>query len=351
MVGKAILKGSIFITILILVITALTPLYIIKSEHRGKLIEGLYNHTGDAYDVLLMGGSHMNSGIDPNVLWYNYGITSFNYATGGQSIDVTYYLLKEALKNHRPTVVVVDAYYLSRSAEYGEKGYISNALDNMRFSMNKLEAIEKCTPLSDMLSYLLPFLKYHYRTYELTERDFHYDSAEEYYAKGFESGVDRYGKDDSTADQTSDTVSGKVDLPPKALEYLYKIINLCKENNIKLVLVNTPSDYNIEKGSNDWVQQPAEMFNKVAEIAKENNIAFINYNDRMDKIGFDFKNDMENAGHLNVWGAYKVTMDFGEFLAKNYSLTDHRSDMKYAQWDKDYLHSQVYNYVTKKKGS
>ncbi|MFC0906554.1 SGNH/GDSL hydrolase family protein [Clostridium sp. MT-14] len=348
MIKKIIVKISIFITILIFMIYSITPIFILKTDHRSKLIEGLYNHTGNAYDVVLMGGSHMNGGIDPNVLWHDYGITSFNYATGGQSMDMTYYMLKEVLKKHENPVVVLDAYYLAQSAEYGQRGYISNVLDNMKFSMNKLEAIWNCTPLEDRLEYLIPFLKYHYRWNQLTENDFNYDSSEVYYAKGFAAGTKKYGKDDSTANQTSRTVSGTVNLPTKSLAYLNKIIDLCKENNLKLILVNTPFDYNSDAASNEWVSQQAKMFNKVAEIAKKENIPFINYNDKMDEIDLDFKNDMNNSGHLNIWGAYKVTKDFGDYLKQNYNLKDHRNDNAYSQWNADYKRSQAATYITDK---
>ncbi|WP_446898132.1 hypothetical protein ACSVC9_14455 [Clostridium sp. LBM24168] len=348
MIKKAIIKFLILSTFLVFIIYLITPLFILKTNHRGKLIEGLYNHTGDAYDVVLMGGSHMNSGIDPNILWHYYGITSFNYATGGQSIDVTYYILKEVLKNHKNPIVVVDAYYLTRTAEYGDKGYISNAIDNMKFSLNKIDLIRNCTPLRDRVSYIFPILKYHYRWNELTHRDLNYNSAEEYYAKGFSAGTKIYGKDDSTYNQNSKTISETVNLPPKSELYLNKIIQLCKNNGLKLILVNTPCDYNADSGSNAWSKQKAKLFNKVMEIAKKNDIQFINYNDKMDEIGFDFKNEMYNSDHLNIKGSIKVSKDFGNFLKENYKLKDHRNDGRYYQWNIDYKYSQAAKYTSDK---
>lgn len=341
MLKKAIVKSTIFLAILLFIIHIATQVLILKTDHRGKLIEGLYNHSGNIYNVVLMGGSHMNGGIDPNVLWHHYGITSFNYATGGQPMDVTYYVLKEVLKNHKNPVIVVDAYYLAQEAEYGQKGYVSNVLDNMKFSINKLEAIWNCTPPEDRLSYLFPFLKYRYRWSELTKKDFYYNSSEEYYAKGFKAGTNKYGKDSLTVNQTSKTVSGTVSVPPKSLTYLNKIIDLCKKNNLKLILVNTPCDYTPSAG---WVKEQAKLFNKIREIAKNNNIPFINYNDKMDEISFDFKNDMNNSGHLNIWGSDKVTQNFGKYLKDNYNLEDHRNDKSYNQWNIDYKYSQAARY-------
>ena len=344
-VKKAMVKGSIFLVLLMVTTSVLNSIFILKTDHRAKLLEGLYNHTGDAYDVVLMGSSHMNGAIDPNILWNQYGLTSFNYATGGQPIDVTYYLLKEVLKNHPNPIVVVDLYYLGLTDEYGDEGYVSNALDNMKLSMNKLEAIINCTPYKDRMGYLFPILKYHDRWKELTKADFFYDSSSDYYAKGFESGTTNYGKADTSSGSPTETVN----LPPKTQEYLNKIIDLSKEKGFKLIFTNTPYDYN--STDSNWVKEQAKMFNKVAEIAKNNNIPFIDYCGKMKDIGFDFKADMNNSSHVNIWGASKITMDFGKFLKENYKLVDHHNDIKYSQWNSDYRHSQAASILIPKKSS
>lgn len=341
MVKKAMIKGSVFLILLLGILSILNSIFIPKIDHRGKLIEGLYNHAQDDYDVILMGSSHMNGGIDPNVLWKQYGITSFNYATGGQSIDVTYYLLKDALKEHPNPIVVVDIYYMGMTDEYGDKGYVSNVLDNMKFSLNKLEAITQCTPPKDWISYLFPIMKYHFRWQDLTTQDFTYNSASNYYAKGFEAGVEKYGQEDAN----NVSASGTLELPPKSLEYLNKIIDLSKQEKFTLIFTNTPYDY--KSVESNWVKDPAKLSNTVAEIAKKNDIPFIDYNNKKSEIGFDFKTDMNNSGHVNIWGAYKISLDLGKFLKGNYNLTNKLSDKAYAQWDSDYLHSQVASLLMK----
>ena len=47
MVKKAFLKGSIFVIILLIINLSLNSIFIIKTNHREKLIEGLYNNTED----------------------------------------------------------------------------------------------------------------------------------------------------------------------------------------------------------------------------------------------------------------------------------------------------------------
>lgn len=332
MVRKAIIKGSIFLIILAFVVSILNSIFIAKIGHRSKLIEGLYEKKGDSYDVVLLGSSHMNGSINPNLLWNEYGITSYNYGTGGQPIDVTYYLLKEVLKKHSNPVVVIDLYYLGLTSEFGQEGYIRYVLDNMKFSMNKVDAIIHSTPKEQWISYLFPILKYHNRWKELKEIDFNFDTSATYYTKGFGAGTELYGKDMKANILTKETA----ELPPKTEEYLYKIIELSREEGFKLIFTNAPHDYSSTSGADNWHKEPAKMFNKVAEIANDNGITFLNYCNKFKELGFDFKSDMNNAGHMNIWGSDKVTSNFGKVLKENYNLADHHNDIKYAQWDTDY---------------
>ena len=167
---------------------------------------------------------------------------------------------------------------------------------------------------------------------ESSENDFNYNSLNTYYHKGFDAGRTSFGKDNTSDPSTTEMA----DLPPKSEEYLNKIIDLSKKEGFKLIFTNVPYDYNGTASSRSWGKEPAKVFNKVAEISKNNNIPFINYNKMIEEIGFDFKLDMFNLGHLNVLGAKKVTLNFGEFLKKNYTLPDHRKDVKYEKWVSDY---------------
>ncbi len=335
MIKKLIGKGLIIIIILILILAVLNPIFILKGGYSSKMSQGVYEHTGGSYDMLLLGSSHMNSSINPNILWKQYGITSFNYGTGGQPIDVTYYLLKEILKNHdNPNlIVVIDLYYLGLTGEFGEEQYIRYVLDSMKFSKNKIEAIMNCTPREHWLYYLFPIMKYHDRWKELSKTDFNFDTKESYYKKGFAAGLEVYGKD-NLSQPTTETA----ELPPKSEEYLKKIINLARKEGFKLVFTNAPHDYTSTTGIESWHKEPAKMFNKIAEIAKSYDIYFVDFNKISNEIDFDFKSDMFNNGHLNIGGSNKVSLYFGKFLQENFSLIDHRKDVNYADWDSDYLY-------------
>lgn len=333
MIKKAVIKGTVLITILFIIFPMLNTVFLKKVGHRAKLYQGLYNKD-NSYEVLLMGSSHMDSSINPNILWGQHGITSFNYGTGGQPIDVTYYLLKEALKTHNPKVVVVDLYYLGLTTEYGQEGYIRYVLDNMKFSLNKVEAIMNCTPKNERLYYLFPLIKYHSRWKELTLEDFQFNLDLAAYAKGFGAGREVYGIDNKgNLDVTEVSY-----IPEKTERYLYKFIELSKKYKFDLVFSNAPYDYTSTDNMANWHENDAAMFNRVAEIAEENSIPFINYSskEKLEEIDFNFAEDMFNVGHENIWGSNKLSYNFADFLNENYDLTDYRGDSNYKKWEEDY---------------
>lgn len=319
MAKKFIFKCTVIICIILAFITKMAP-YFVNPGHTEQLYQGLYNKDS-SYDVLFMGSSHMNGMMDPSVLYDKYGITSFNYATGGQPVNVTYYLLKEALKVQHPKIVVLDLYYFGLTDKYGDEGYIRYVLDNLKLSKNKLDAIQNCVPKDQRIEYLFPFIKYHERWSTLTESDFAIDVKFNPSLTGYGAGTNHYGK--AIEEYQHGTETGT--LPSESEKYLKEFIELSKEYNFKLIFTNAPYDY-ASDNTDCWYTDDSVLYNTIEKIADENNIPFINYSTKevMNEIDFDFPNDMNNVGHTNVYGAEKVSNYFADFLNKNYTLEDHR---------------------------
>ena len=97
----------------------------------------------------------------------------------------------------------------------------------------------------DCIIYFL-FLNIRIDGVSLTETDFNVNLSLNPQTTGFESGDNKYGKD-IISEQYSNEIGI---LPHKTEEYLYKFINLSKENGFDLILINAPYDYN----SNDTEQ-------------------------------------------------------------------------------------------------
>ena len=119
----------------------------------------------------------------------------------------------------------------------------------------------------------------------------------------------------------------KQDIPSANVMYFEKIVKLCEENNVKLVLISTPSmknwSYSKHMGAKD--------------LAEDNNVSFIDLNlGNVLNINWN-KETKDNGDHLNYNGAVKVSNYIGEYLKGLNIVTDHRNDSYYSSWNDNYI--------------
>ena len=103
-----------------------------------------------------------------------------------------------------------------------------------------------------------------------------------------------------------------------------RIYNLCRANDIKLVLYSAPSMQ---------YYQTRRRHDAIAKLAEKYGIDYIDANFDEIAIGIDWSKDSYDGGkHLNLYGSRKMTRYLGEYLATHCALTDHRGDPEYAAW-------------------
>ena len=115
------------------------------------------------------------------------------------------------------------------------------------------------------------------------------------------------------------------------LYYLDKIVKLCKEREIDLILYSVPSP-------KCWSYA---RHNSNADFAERNQLPYIDFNLLQEEINLDWSRDTSDKGdHINFYGAQKVTAYIGEYLSTHYDLPDHRQETSYSDWNEvleDYL--------------
>jgi hypothetical protein len=135
----------------------------------------------------------------------------------------------------------------------------------------------------------------------------------------------------------------------RAYYYLDRMVELCKENDIELVLIKAPSLY--PYWYDEWEAQ-------MEEYAARHGLLYINFLELVDEVGIDFSKDTYDAGlHLNVTGAEKMSIYFGKILRDTYRLKDRRSDPElsrlwqqkaefyYAMKESQYRELEEYGYL------
>ena len=317
------------------VVITVAALYVLQNllcpKYQKGIVEGAmiaeYYESEEPHEVIFLGDCEVYENISTVALFRDYGISSYIRGSAQQLTWQSYYLLEDTLRYETPRVVVFNVLAL----KYGEpqsESYNRMTLDGMRWSRTKWDAIEaSMTEDENMLDYVFPFLRYHSRWSELTSTDYeHVFERDRVTVNGYYMRTDVLPE----AQFPDPTPLADYTLPETSMEYLSRIVELCRENNIELVLIKAPTLYPY------WYEQWDEQ---VRDFALANDVPYINYIYLRDQIGLDMTVDTYDAGlHLNLSGAEKFADYIGQYLVSHYELTDFRQVVDVAQmWEDDIL--------------
>ncbi len=321
----------------------LMPKYM-GSVKEGALIAEYYDNAGNN-DVVFIGDCEVYENFSPITLWEEYGITSYIRGSAQQTIWQSYYLMEETFQYETPKVMVFNVLSMkydtpkSTGAASQREAYNRMTLDGMRWSASKWNAIQASMTDEEkekeaMASYIFPLLRYHERWSELTEEDFQYIFTRDQVSDNgylMQTGVKPYTTPHAEA-PLIDYQFGE-----NSYYYLDKMVELCKAKGTELVLIKAPSVSPIW-----WDEWDAQM----EEYAKEHNLKYINLLEYEEEIGIDWNTDTYDAGlHLNVYGAEKLSVFFGDYLVRQCGVPDRREDAALAEsWAK-----KVEDYNQRKK--
>lgn len=296
-------------------------------------MEQFYNERRNSIDVLCLGSSHTFVNINTKTLWEQFGISSYDLCGSVQPLWNTFYYLKEALEYQNPKVVVLDVYCATLNVEYIDHSRIIKNTFGISSILNRINAIWKSSPKSQRLHYWLAYPTYHRRYENILKADFspQYDPPQDVKVGGaFNDKVLSFSKGFLLFTRTNKQSVNNI-LTPKTIalsnkneEYLRKIIGMCKERNIPLLLVVTPyaGDNTNDEG----------YYATVQGIATETGVPFVNFNHLRDEIGMDFSTDATDVAHLNYRGSDKFSRYLGKYLKSHYDLPDHRGEDGYVSY-------------------
>ena len=304
---KNVFKSILFMLILLILTELVTVLFLPHDmlKKYGFRITATYpilEEQEDTIDVIALGDSLVYSSISPMEIWNQYGFPVYDCAEAAESMKESYDSLKIAIDHEHPKIVLFETNMLFRNPKNKPWYY-------------KLKR--------KMLQYI-PITKYHNDWKRIGK------SPEENIAD-----VDK-GYIYVTKHTPYKPIENKKNLHkarkilPENMKYLEKMIKLCEENNVKLVLMSNPSQVS-------WRYSKHYASEK---IAKKYKLDFIDMN-LVDELGIDWAQETKDDGdHLNHSGAKKVSAYIGKYLESTKLLTDKRNDPKYKSWNKA---SIIYN--------
>lgn len=304
-IGKKIIKNFIFFAILFIIFAGVSnkmEKVLIENDNlvqsRNKSMFRILREPEKSIDVIVLGDSLSYSAISPMILWKEHGITSYVCGQSGQKIQETYHMLETALETQSPKLVILETNVMFR----GKSG-----LAGLR------ESIEEWG------NHYIPIFRCHdiWKSFFI-EKQY---PEENYKGFAFRCDVQPY----ENGEYMQETEQSE-DMTDTTITYMKKIEELCREKNIKLFLLGTPSpaNYNYRR------------HNSVRTYAAKHSLDYLDLNLKLNEVGIDWKTDsLDKGDHLNFSGAQKVTKYLGEYLKSEYELPNHRGEVSYAAWDKE----------------
>lgn len=317
---------SAFIFICLAVVMLLTLSHIFRDK-KSWYYKSEFMNSQTGFDALFLGASRMHEAVDPIYLWKEYGITSYNLASAGESVQMTYYVLAEALEQCSPKVVFIDAAKISDEENSINSGYgfVHESIDFLPFNKNKLEAVSYAGKFFDggIPAFLSMLYAYHGRYDDLKAEDF---KNEVNYDKGAYIMTSVLKRDEPFifTDEKKELKNGD------GIKYYKKILSLCRQKNVLCVLTDIPVDASV------YTEERQRYLNALISLTEENGGKSITFNTLTGSIGLDYNYCFGDTGHLNFLGVEKVCDYLATYMKNEAGVVDHRNDSVYsASWNED----------------
>lgn len=296
----------------------LTPYFRLEKNEDGDRFRNLPENS---IDVIALGSSHMQYAFNPAIMYAETGYYSYVLGSSCQPLRMSTGLLREALKTQHPSLVIVDVFTLLEQSEtcYAD-GMFYKAIDEMT-GLNRLETANNA-PENVRLQYKYDLLMNHdqWKNIDLSNLDSFVDNATPTSDIDYNLGyVFMEPENPRYAPLITYEVTKKKELDSKSKEAIDELIDLCKEEGIKLVFVKTP--YIIDQESTNTL---ASIWNYL----DKKNVSYIDYIQKAEQL--DWFIDMDgDTWHNNSWGAEIITKDLASYVKENNLVKNHRKNKTY----------------------
>ena len=251
----------------------------------------------EQYDDIILGTSHGMTDIDPAVMEEVTGRTGHNMCVGGE--------------------YGIDAYYIAKLIQEGNNYLLF--YHEFPFSMAKLEYFWNSIAKCNFRTILFPWYEYSL-SYELGKiketfpqkwnKDYdisHLKSdTQEYHESGF---IERYPVDTFKLKMKDIKVFEEESVNPQNMEYLGKLIDFCRENDIEFVAVTTPIPLDTLRAYSDNYNAAWQYF---GEYFDKKGITYLNFNTQYFKaFTHELNAYTDYDGHMNG----NAAADYSKVLA------------------------------------
>lgn len=286
-----------------------------------------YAEEDNTLDAVMIGSSSMYRYWIPTQAYEEQGFTSFLLGTAAQDIRLAPYLMEEAVKTQNVDLFVVEVRSIVMRGDVSEikdehYNYRMEVMTaGMKPSMTKFEMIQKYYrgTETEKLELMFPIIKYHDNLLQF-DREFLIDRMDQ--------GTDEFktGRQRAKITPIKTPVfneDGEQYLSDETLGYIDDIETKADELGVKVLLLATPY-YPSKKQASKQIQ--------LDEYIEAHGYDYLNMNDYLEDVDFDYSTDFYNSKHVNIAGAKKTTSFIAAYLKDNYGLQSQLTDGQKQSW-------------------
>lgn len=278
--------------------------------------------TSQQKDVIILGTSNGMSDLDPDSMLEGTEMTGHNLCVGGEYPVDAYYLTKLVIEKQQPKTIIFELSpgYFTTEKEKGNN-YL---LFYHEFPMSLTKAQYYLDTMLDC-DFRFPLFAFHEYSlqYELSKiKDTVYQkvtnnydvsylkgTAQEYHENGF---IEKYPVAVEDFPAYSPTLFSKDEVKATNMEYLDKLIQLCKDNDIEFIATTMPLAATMLVQEEDSYR---EAWNYFSAYFQAKNVQYFNFNREYYKsYSHDLANYVDYDGHMNGDSAKAFSRVFGETI-------------------------------------
>ena len=247
----------------------------------------------ESEDIVILGASRAAHHYIPAQIEESLGKTCYNYGMDGRNIYNHYVIANYLLTNkiNKPKLVILEAAYIDLEDTPGYNGEILNNLYTLYPKDNVVrEIIDR---ENKYLGYSLCWINcFRYNSVLLASLHTVISAREKDVLKGYQPLFSQWKKDRDVSNKQGKSISLSKE------EYFVRLIKLCSDNGVKLIVYNSP-DYAYDSTT------PPLWIKRLSEICDDNNICFINH--AHDSLFMSHKEWFNEPFHLNNTGAIEYS--------------------------------------------
>ena len=269
-----------------------------QRKEYGSLWEQYLQEPENSVDVLFLGSSIVYCDVAPGWIWEESGLRSWVMAGPEQTMALTYYYLREALKTQTPRLVVLEAgSLLFRKYQDYSRANVST----MPLGLNRFASVFRAVERSEWKGLLFPLYNYHARW---TEAE--WAEAEEHLhpAPDMMAGYTPLGRSIPQTPRINRDRVPEEEIYADHLAWLERISGLCRKKGVRLLVYLAPSA----------ARTPLEVTERIMADAEAKGIDILDLSDLAPELGIDDELDWYDPLHFNISGAEKFSRWWGRTL-------------------------------------